>query len=260
MSTVLTFCCLLVALVWVAALIIIAYPLSKKLTCRISDYIVKVCAPRVFAILSAYKHFRFIGYREHKAELPQQFLILSNHQSLLDIPLYMNFLRDRDLRFVAKDSLARHVPLVSEMLRVHEHAMIPRRGSPAKAMHILDSFAERVLARGQIPVIFPEGTRSRDGSLGTFYAAGFRRILDRAPMPVAVCALDGGYKISTLDGIIRHLKNGSYRVKILKIYPAPQTKQEQVHILEEGKELIQAQLDEWRRGDADGVQAALQKP
>ena len=156
MSTVLTFCCLLVALVWVAALIIIAYPLSKKLTCRISDYIVKVCAPRVFAILSAYKHFRFIGYREHKAELPQQFLILSNHQSLLDIPLYMNFLRDRDLRFVAKDSLARHVPLVSEMLRVHEHAMIPRRGSPAKAMHILDSFAERILARGQIPVIFPD--------------------------------------------------------------------------------------------------------
>ncbi len=248
MSSVLTLSCLLVALVWVAVLNTIAYPISKKLCSKISDYIVKVCAPRVFAILAAYKNFHFIGYKDHKDELPEQFLIMCNHQSLLDIPLFMNFLRDRDLRFVAKDSLARHVPLVSEMLRVHEHAMIPRRGSPAKAMRILDNFADRVKSRGQIPVIFPEGTRSRDGSLGTFYAAGFRRILDRAPMPVAVCALDGGYKISTLDGIIRHLQNGTYRIKILKIYPAPQSKQDQVQILEEGKELIQDQLDAWRAG------------
>jgi 1-acyl-sn-glycerol-3-phosphate acyltransferase len=67
------------------------------------------------------------------------------------------------------------------------------------------------------------------------------------PLPVAVCALDGGYRIATLDGIFRNLRNGYYRIKILKIYPAPQSKEEQMHILEEGKALIQAQLDEWRR-------------
>ena len=67
-----------------------------------------------------------------------------------------------------------------------------------------------------------------------------------AKLPVVVCALDGGWNISTLEGIARNLKDGTYRVKILKIYPAPENKQEQVHILEEGKQLIQAQLDEWR--------------
>jgi 1-acyl-sn-glycerol-3-phosphate acyltransferase len=65
-------------------------------------------------------------------------------------------------------------------------------------------------------------------------------------LPVALCALDGGYKISTLEGIGRHLHNGSYRVKILKIYDAPQNKEQQLRILEEGRALIQAQLDEWR--------------
>jgi 1-acyl-sn-glycerol-3-phosphate acyltransferase len=95
-------------------------------------------------------------------------------------------------------------------------------------------------------VIFPEGTRSRDGSLGTFAAAGFRRIIGRQPMPVAVCAVEGGYKLATLEGIFRNLRNGIYRVKVLKVFPAPNSKQEQITILEEGKALIQAQLDTWR--------------
>lgn len=249
MSNIITICCLLVALSIPSILNIFAYPVSKKLSYKISDYIVRVCAPRLFAVLDLYKNFKFKGDKNLKEQLPEQFLIMSNHQSLLDIPVYMNFLRDKNLRFVAKAELGRHVPLVSEMLRVHEHALVPRSGSPTVAMKTLDSFAKRVVDRGEIPVIFPEGTRSRDGNLRSFYAAGFRRILDKSPMPVAVCALDGGWKVSTLDGIIRNLKNGQYRVKILKIYPAPNSKKEQVQILEEGRELIQAQLDEWHKED-----------
>lgn len=250
MSSIITVCCLLLTLSVPSILNILIYPISKKICYKISNHIVRVCAPRVFALLSVYKNFKFRGYKNLKEQLPNQFLIMSNHQSLLDIPVYMNFLRDRNLRFVAKAELGRHVPLVSEMLRVHEHALVPRTGSPSTAMKILDNFAKRVVDRNQIPVIFPEGTRSRDGKLRSFYAAGFRRILDKAPMPVAVCALDGGWQVSNLDGIIRHLKNGQYRVKILKIYPAPTSKKEQVQILEEGKELIQAQLDEWHKEDS----------
>lgn len=249
MSNFITLACLLITVSGPAILNIFAYPISKKLSYKISDGIVKICAPLVFAILSVYKNFKFKGDKNLKDELPQQFLIMSNHQSLLDIPVYMNFLRDRELRFVAKAELGRHIPLVSEMLRVHEHALVPRTGSASVAMKTLDKFAERVSQRGHIPVIFPEGTRSRDGKLRNFYAAGLRRILDKSPMPVAVCALDGGYKISTMEGLIRNLQNGYYRVKILKIYPAPTCKQEQLTILEEGKALIQAQLDEWNRED-----------
>ncbi len=251
MTSVIALSCLVVALGSVALVNTVAYAFSRKWSAAVSEYITKVDAPRIFSVLSVYKHFRFMGYPDHKKELPPQFLIMSNHQSLLDIPLYMNFLRNYDLRFVAKEELGRHVPLVSPMLKASGHALIPRSGSPSKAMRVLDNFAVRVKEENWVPVIFPEGTRSRDGSLGTFYAAGFRRMLERAPMPVAVCALDGGYKISSLDGIARHLHNGCYRVKILKIYPAPQGKQEQIAILEEGKQLIQAQLGEWRKEDAE---------
>ena len=168
MSNIITLACLLLTVSVPALMNIFVYPVSKKLSYKISDGIVRICAPLVFSILSVYKNFKFKGDKNLKEELPQQFLIMSNHQSLLDIPVYMNFLRDRDLRFVAKAELGRHVPLVSEMLRVHEHALVPRTGSPSVAMRTLDKFAERTVQRGQIPVIFPEGTRSRDGKLRIF--------------------------------------------------------------------------------------------
>jgi len=46
----------------------------------------------------------------------------------------------------------------------------------------------------------------------------------------------------------KHLKGGNYRIKIVKIFPAPMNKAEQVQILEEGKNLIEKQLFEWRGG------------
>ena len=246
MPTILTFIFLLQVVLPPAILNIIAYPVSHRWSMAISNYIVKVCAPRVFALLAMYKQFRFLGDKKSKELLPEQFVVISNHQSLLDIPLFMNYMRDKELRFVAKDQLSRHVPLVSEMLRTQEHCMIPRRGSPMVAMKTMEAFSKRVIARNQIPIIFPEGTRSRDGKVGKFYSAGFRKIAETVKLPVAVVALDGGWKISSLDGIARNLYKGAYRVKVLKVYDAPQTKEDEARILEEGRELIVKQLEEWR--------------
>ena len=247
MSTLFTFILLLQVVLPPAILNIIAYPVSHSWSMAISNYIVKVCAPKVFAVLAMYKKFLFIGDKKSKEMLPEQFLVISNHQSLLDIPLFMNYMRDKELRFVAKDQLSRHVPLVSEMLRTQEHCMIPRRGSPMVAMKTMESFSKRVIERKQIPIIFPEGTRSRDGNVGKFYSAGFRKIAETVKLPVAVVALDGGWKISSLDGIARNLYKGSYKVKVLKVYDAPTTKEEEAKILEEGRELIVKQLEEWRK-------------
>lgn len=246
-----TLCCLFCSVIPPAVLNSIAYPISRRWSCAISQYIVKVLAPRVFAILNCYRHFHFFGYAESKKQLPEQFMILSNHQSLFDIPAFMNFLREKELRFVAKDNLSRHIPLVSEMLRAHEHCMIPRKGSPMVAMKAIGDFGKRVLARNQIPVLFPEGTRSRDGRVGRFYSAGFRKLNETAGLPVAACAVDGGWKIRDLDHIMRSLKNGCYRVKVVKVFDAPKTKEEESAVLEESRLLIQKQLDEWRLLDND---------
>ncbi len=226
---------------------IIAYPVSYRWSLAISDYIVYVCARRLFAVMNCYRNFHYFAYRENDKDLPEQFILLSNHQSLLDIPAYMNyFRREKVLRFVAKDSLSRHVPLVSEMLRTQEHCMIPRKAKPMEAMKYMENFGKRVAERNQIPVLFPEGTRTRDGNVGKFYSAGFRKLAESSGLPVVVCALDGGFALRDLKKFFT-MKNGSYRVKVLKVYDNPKTKEEEQKILEEARIMIMEQVEEWRK-------------
>ena len=223
------------------------YPFSHKVCVRISDYIVKVCAPLLFAILKTYTQFRLTFFPDKIQELPEQFILISNHQSLLDIPLYMVFMQGRTVRFVAKDSLSRHIPLVSPMLKSHGHCFIPRSGGASEGMKRIDSFSRRCLENKWNPVIFPEGTRSRDGSVGKFYSAGFRRIADSTKLPVVACVVDEGYKINDIRHVVENMRNVNYHAKILKIYPPALTKEEQVAILEESHILMERQLEEWRK-------------
>ena len=226
-------------------LLCLVYPFNRKAAIAVSNYITCVCAHKVFAVLKMYRQFNFLGEKEGMKNLPEQFIVISNHQSLFDIVVYLKYFGGLKARFVAKDNLGK-VPMVGKMLKSQQHCMIPRKGSPSVAMKSIDRFGESIMGKKQYPVIFPEGTRSRDGNLNQFYSAGFRRLVAATRLPVAVCALDGGWKISNLDSIMKNLRRGAYRVKVLKVYDAPKDKEEEKKILEESRSLIQNQLDVWR--------------
>lgn len=245
MYSALTLICLVSMVIPAAIANIFAYPVSNKLSCKISHYISKVLARRLFAVLHTYKGFHFWGYKKELEKLPEQFIAISNHQSLLDIPVFMNLFRDKELRFIAKDALGRHVPLVSEMLRAEKHCLIPRKAKPMEAMRYVEKFGKRVVENNQIPVLFPEGSRTKNGKVGTFYSAGFRKLTESTNLPVVVFAIDGGYQLRDLRKIFIRIEKGCYRIKALKIYDAPKTKDDCVFILDDSKELIQKQLEEW---------------
>ncbi|UTC65322.1 1-acyl-sn-glycerol-3-phosphate acyltransferase [Treponema sp. OMZ 788] len=250
MGALIAILCCLVLLTWRAVLIGVFHAVYRRGCDWVNSEVIVRPAPRLlFAVFKQYTGFKFEGDYSLTDQLPEQYLVISNHQSLLDIVAHMNYYNGTRLRFVAKEELGHNVPLVSPMLKSGKHCLVKRTGSPTQAMKAVDKFAEYVVKNNLIPVIFPEGSRSKDGELKSFHAAGFRRFLNAAPMPVAVCALDGAWKISSLTRLAKNLKNETYRVKLLKIYDAPKTKEDQVKILEEGKALIQAQLDEWRLAD-----------
>lgn len=251
MSSFLTLVCLFSMVIPASLANILVYPVCKKLSIKISNYINVVLAPRLFAILYTYKKFRFWGYEDKKDSLPDNFIIIANHQSLLDIPLFMNFFRDRPVRFIAKDALGRHIPLVSEMLRAQEHCLIPRKAKPMEAMRYISDFGKRVVERHQVPILFPEGSRTRDGNVGKFFSAGFRQLTESSGLPVVVCALDGGWMLRDLRKIMTNLKYGCYRVKILKIYEPPKSKEECNAILEDSRILMQQQIEYWRQLPSD---------
>ncbi len=246
MLSILTIICLFSVVAFPTLMLTICYPFSRRAALFWSNYITNVCARQVFAVLGLYMGFKLDADKKSRRNIPKQFLILSNHQSLMDIVVYLVYFGDKKVRFVAKDSLSK-VPMVGKMLKSQGHCMIPRKGSPMQAMDTLKKFGCKVTEDEQIlPLIFPEGTRSKDGKLGKFYAAGFRMVEDTIKLPVVVCALDGGWKLSNLLRILSNLSKGSYRVKVLKVYDSPKSKEEEKQILAEASDLIDAQLKEWR--------------
>ena len=173
MNTFFTMICIFLSLSWAGLVSLIIYSIDVRLLRKISPFITITQSRRIFALFSTYMDFHFTGDKDLFEELPPQYLVMSNHQSLLDIPLCMHFLDGPRLRFVAKEELGKNIPLISLMLKVDQHCLIQRSGSPSKAMKIMDVFADRVIEHNWIPVIFPEGTRSLDGNVELFMRRAF---------------------------------------------------------------------------------------
>lgn len=123
------------------------------------------------------------------------YLIFSNHQSMFDIPLFAWAMPTNFPKYISKKSLAKWIPGISYNLRHGGHALIDRkdRDSSVKAIRKL---ARAVVSNGSSVVIFPEGTRGRDGTLGPFKPAGSLALLEEAPdAPVVPVCIENSWRI-----------------------------------------------------------------
>ena len=86
------------------------------------------------------------------------FIIASNHLSYLDPPI-IGFACPRKLNFFAKSSLFK-IKIFSNLIKILGAIPIEREGSPLTLRKGLD-----ILKKGEGLVIFPEGTRSKNGEI-----------------------------------------------------------------------------------------------
>lgn len=211
-----------------------------------SELILQRALRHIFALLRGYRGFKLEFDDRVGDAMPERFILVANHQSLIDIPVLAVVLPDKKLRFVAKKELGGGVPLVSISLRLQGHALIKRHGDPVQAMRTLTRYARRCRRLGYCPVIFPEGTRSRTGKLGHFHVGGLRRVLAEEAIPLVVVAIDGGWQVYGLRPILRRLKGVTYRVRVAAVLPAPQGKQEVIAAVAESRRIIAEALAEMR--------------
>ena len=120
---------------------------------------------------------------EHARGRPA-FVVMSNHQSLYDIPALYQALPLR-LRMVAKAELFR-IPIWAQAMRVAGFVELDR-SARERAIESLER-AKAALAQGTSIWIAPEGTRSPDGALGPFKLGGFHLAAGAAApiLPVTV--------------------------------------------------------------------------
>lgn len=134
---------------------------------------------------------------EGTENLPQRgpLIVVSNHQSLFDIPLLIWLLRGHHAKFIAKRSLGRGIPSASYVLRTNGHALIDR-GDATQSGRAIKHVARRARQNEGTVVIFPEGTRARDGSPRQFKPGGLKILLQELPSaPVVPISINGAWRI-----------------------------------------------------------------
>jgi len=150
-----------------------------------------------------------IKFTNLAGKLPQNqaSIIISNHQSMFDIPAIGHVLKKQHPKFIAKKSLAYGIPSVSYNIRNGGSIWIerPRKDDTeaikikkrTDALHKLNVFTQYLNQNNRGGVIFPEGTRSKDGHLKPFKRQGLLTMLNNMPNAIIIpVAIDGFWRLT----------------------------------------------------------------
>ena len=113
------------------------------------------------------------------------YVFVSNHQSIYDIPVLFGSLPFQ-LRIIAKAALG-NFPFLGWHLRRTGHMLVDRQ-RPDRAR--IFAWARSLPGRGLSLIVFPEGTRSRDGRVGPFKAGSLMPAV-QAGIPIVPLSLVG---------------------------------------------------------------------
>lgn len=143
------------------------------------------CLMRCLMILGT--HLYFSGFRSLPADKPV--LVISNHQSMWDIPPVIWKIRKNHPKYIAKASLARFIPSISYNLKYGGSVPIDRNDTEGSIKKI-EGLAQFVKQHNFAICIYPEGTRSRNGEIKPFKSTGIDAILRIVPeilvVPIAI--------------------------------------------------------------------------
>jgi 1-acyl-sn-glycerol-3-phosphate acyltransferase len=188
----------------------------------------------------------YFGWRVYNAErvpVNGPVILASNHSSYLDPPLVGSGLK-RAINYLARENLFRF-PVLGWILHRWEVVPVDRDGGGAKG---LKAILDRLLAGGAI-ILFPEGTRSRDGNLQPARSGiGLTVIKSAAPVvPVRV--------FGTYEAYGRHVRFPRPRVVSVK-YGRPLLF---VQLRSEAKVCTKPRLKEIYQQVADEIMQAIAK-
>ena len=148
----------------------------------------------IYKYLIPVKSFRAEG--KEKALKNTTYVVISNHQSMLDI-LYLNSLGYR-YKWISKIENSR-VPFLGWYLRMADYILIDRGNEESKIEMLERSM--KCLKKDTSIMIFPEGTRSRNGEIGFFKRGAFQLAIE-AGVGILPVVLDGTGGILPKHGLV----------------------------------------------------------
>ena len=141
------------------------------------------------------------------------YVMVANHQSSLDILVLFRLFTH--FKWVSKDSMFR-VPCVGWNMTLNRYIRIRRGDRRSVAQMMRD--CERTLEEGSSLMMFPEGTRSADGSLRPFRQGAFT-LAKRRRLPLLPILVDGTAQALPKKSFVFRGRH-TLRVRVLDEIPA----------------------------------------
>ena len=128
-----------------------------------------------------------------KVPFGRPLIIVSNHQSIFDIPAVVHGFRRFYPRFISKIELSKNLPSISHNLKHGQSALIDRKNGTQSVKEIF-KLGRLIQARNEAACIFPEGTRSKTGKVGPFMTAGLETLSRAAPSAIIIPFVIDGHR------------------------------------------------------------------
>lgn len=120
----------------------------------------------------------------------QSYLIMANHNSFIDIPVLFKSIPFYTY-FIAKKELKK-IPLLGWYIKASGMIFIDRQDKTKSIESIAQ--AGKLVENGKSVIIFPEGTKSKDGKIAPFKKGGFH-LAEQAGVPILPVKIEGARKV-----------------------------------------------------------------
>ncbi|MEH6408467.1 MAG: lysophospholipid acyltransferase family protein [Leeuwenhoekiella sp.] len=141
----------------------------------------------------------------YKIPPDQPCIIVSNHQGQYDIPPIVWFMRRLHPKFISKSELGKGIPSISYNLRHGGSALIDRKDK-GQSIRAIKKMAETLNKTNHSVVIFPEGTRSKDGIPREFAPGGLATLFKFMPNALVIPL--------TIHNSWKFMRNGAFPLDI----------------------------------------------
>ena len=154
---------------------------------------------------------RIVGREHIEPNVP--YVMVANHLSLLDILVLFRLFRH--FKWVSKIENFR-VPCIGWNMALNRYIPLVR-GDTKSISHMMDA-CRRTLLEGNPIMMFPEGTRSKDGKLRSFKLGAFR-LASELELPILPIVIEGSGNALPKAGFV--LPPGKHPITIRVLPPIP---------------------------------------
>jgi len=187
-------------------------------------------------------------------------LILMNHQSILDIPMVVASVDGVCLRIVTRARYAKWIPIISHALRTLQYPLVNPGAKAGTTRRYLENLGHVARTTDGPLVLYPEGTRTRNGEIGRFQTSALERILEARDWRVYVLVGDGYWRHAKLSHFAGGMQEIDGHLSVLGPIEWNDPKADPEDFIQRVRGLMVEELARIRRTKADLAKADLAKP